>query len=162
MNSAAAGVFMSEKREAFRIRPASQDDLSVMTRLLQELFSIESGLDADPDKQRCGLEMILNSSQALALVAEHQKRVIGMVTVQLIVSTAEGGVSALLEDLIVTASCRRRGAGRALLQEALLWSRGQGARRLQLLADGRNVPALIFYRRMGWCQTDFIALKRAP
>lgn len=153
---------MSEKREAFRIRPAGHDDISVMTRLLQELFAIEDGLEGDPDKQRCGLEMLLNSTQAIVLVAECDRRVVGMVTVQLTVSTAEGGVAALLEDLIVTASCRRRGLGRALVQEALLWSRAQGARRLQLLADGRNVPALIFYRRMGWCQTDFIALKRAP
>jgi hypothetical protein len=41
------------------------------------------------------------------------------------------------------------------------WSRDQGATRIQLLADGRNVPAIIFYRKQDWKQTNMIALRRA-
>jgi GNAT superfamily N-acetyltransferase len=46
-----------------------------------------------------------------------------------------------------------------LLHAAVDWAREQGATRIQLLADSRNVPALIFYRKQGWKQTNMIALR---
>jgi ribosomal protein S18 acetylase RimI-like enzyme len=151
---------VSERRDAFWIRPADSDDLAAMTRLLQELFAIETEFDIDTEKQRCGLKMLLDSPAANIWVAERSGRVVGMVTVQLTVSTSEGGLSALLEDLIVSSAYRRRGLGKALLNAAVRWSRDQGATRIQLLADGRNVPAVIFYRKQEWLQTNMIALRK--
>ena len=144
---------------AFWIRPAGTDDLAAMTRLLQELFSVETEFEFDGPKQRGGLQMLLDSSMAGVWVAERRGRVVGMVTVQLVISTAEGGLSGLLEDLVVSSAYRRRGLGKALLSAAVKWSREQGATRMQLLADGRNVPALIFYRKQNWRQTNMIALR---
>lgn len=144
---------------AFWIRQAGTDDLAAMTRLLQELFSVETEFEFDGPKQRCGLQMLLDSSMAGVWVAERRGRVVGMVTVQLVVSTAEGGLSGLLEDLVVSSAYRHRGLGKALLSAAVKWSREQGATRVQLLADGRNVPALIFYRKQDWKQTNMIALR---
>jgi len=149
------------EKNAFRIRPGSYDDLPAMTRLLQELFTVETGFSVNTQKQRCGLQMLLDSSSAGVWVAERCGRVVGMVTVQLLVSTAEGGLSGLLEDLVVSSAYRRRGLGKALLHAAVRWSREQGAVRIQLLADGRNVPALIFYRKQDWKQTSMIALRRS-
>jgi ribosomal protein S18 acetylase RimI-like enzyme len=149
------------ENDAFWIRPAGSDDLPAMTRLLQELFAVETEFAVDTEKQRCGLQMLLDSSSSGVWVAERRGRVVGMVTVQLMVSTAEGGLSGLLEDLVVSSAYRRRGLGKALLNAAVKWFREQGATRIQLLADGRNVPALIFYRKQGWKQTNMIALRRA-
>ena len=149
------------EKGAFWIRPASSGDLSTMTRLLQELFTIETEFEVDTEKQRYGLEMLLDSSSAEVWVAERYGRVVGMVTVQLVVSTAEGGLSGLLEDLVVSSAYRRRGLGKALLSTAMKWAREQGATRIQLLADGRNVPAIIFYRKQDWKQTNMIALRRS-
>jgi ribosomal protein S18 acetylase RimI-like enzyme len=143
------------------IRPAGSDDLPAMTRLLQELFTVETEFEVDAEKQRCGLQLLLEAPKAGVWVAELHGRVVGMVTVQLAVSTAEGGLSGLLEDLVVSSAYRRRGLGKALLNAAVKWSREQGATRIQLLADGRNVPALIFYRKQDWKQTNMIALRRA-
>lgn len=148
------------QERSFWIRPAGQNDLAAMTRLLQELFAIETEFNIDPEKQRCGLQMLLDSPMAGLWVAERRGRVVGMVTVQLVVSTAEGGLSGLLEDLVVSSAYRRRGLGKALLSAAVQWARLQGARRMQLLADGRNVPAVIFYRKQDWLQTNMIALRR--
>ncbi len=148
------------ERNAFWIRPASTDDLATMTRLLQELFAVETEFEFDAARQRCGLQLLLDSSVAGVWVAERHGRVVGMVTVQLVVSTSEGGLSGLLEDLVVSSAYRRRGLGKALLNAAIKWSREQGATRIQLLADGRNVPALIFYRKQNWKQTNMIALRR--
>jgi ribosomal protein S18 acetylase RimI-like enzyme len=148
------------EKETFWIRPAGSGDLPAMTRLLQELFSIETEFAVDTEKQRTGLQMLLDSARTGIWVAERRGRVVGMVTVQLVVSTAEGGLSGLLEDLVVSSAYRRRGLGKALLSAAVKWSREQGAMRIQLLADGRNVPALIFYRKQDWKQTNMIALRR--
>jgi ribosomal protein S18 acetylase RimI-like enzyme len=148
------------ERDMFWIRPAGADDLPAMTRLLQELFAVETEFAVDTEKQRCGLSMLLDSPSAEVWVAERHGRVVGMVSVQLVVSTAEGGLSGLLEDLVVSSVYRRRGLGKALLNAAVKWAREQGATRIQLLADGRNVPALIFYRKQDWKQTNMIALRR--
>ena len=144
-----------EKSE-FWIRRASFGDLPAMTRLLQELFAIETEFAVDTEKQRCGLQMLLESEQAGVWVAERHGRIVGMVTVQLVISTAEGRLSGLLEDLIVFSAYRRRGLG-----AAVKWARERGATRMQLLSDGRNVPALIFYRKQDWRQTNMIALRRS-
>lgn len=145
--------------DAFWIRPASREDVRAMTRLLQELFAVETDFDFDEEKQRCGLEMLLESPAAGIWVADRRGRVVGMVMVQLVVSTAEGALSGWLEDLVVSSAYRRRGLGTALLKSAVKWAHDQGAARIQLLADSRNVPALIFYRKQEWLQTNMIALR---
>ncbi len=86
--------------------------------------------------------------------------VVGMVTTQLVVSTAEGGPAALVEDMVVAPDHRMRGTGRWLLRAAEAWARERGATRLQLLADRNNDPALRFYRRMGWRSTDLVCLRQ--
>ncbi len=151
----------SQKAKAVGIRRAGSSDLEDMRRLLRELFAIETQFDAEPEKQRRGLMRLLESPTAEVWVAERGERIVGMVTVQLLVSTAEGGASGLLEDLIVTSAHRRKGFGKALVEAATQWARGQGATRIQLLADAHNVPAIIFYRKQDWKQTHMVALRRA-
>ncbi len=142
------------------IRRASREDVRAMTRLLQELFAVETEFEFDEQKQSCGLEMLLDSPRTEIWVADRRGRVVGMVTVQLVVSTVEGALSAWMEDMVVSSPYRRRGIGTALLKSAVNWAHEQGATRVQLLADGRNVPALIFYRKQNWLQTNMIALRR--
>ncbi|MBM4152248.1 MAG: GNAT family N-acetyltransferase [Kiritimatiellaceae bacterium] len=147
--------------DPFWIRFATPSDLPAMTRLLQELFEVETEFAINAEKQSSGLSRLLESSVAKIWVAERHGRVVGMVTVQLLISTAEGGYSGHLEDLIVSSAYRRRGLGKSLLHAAIKWSREQGATRIQLLADSRNVPALIFYRKQDWKQTNMIAVRRS-
>ncbi len=155
---------MLEKRtekDAYWIRPATHEDVRSMTQLLEELFAVETEFSVDVQKQRCGLGMLIDSPQAKVWVAEHRGRIVGMVAVQLVVSTAEGGFSGWLEDLVVSSVFRHRGLGKALMKSAITWAKEQGASRIQLLADSRNVQALLFYRKQEWRQTNMIALRRA-
>ena len=154
------GLEKKPKLDTFWVRPASREDVRAMMRLLQELFAIETEFVFDEEKQRCGLEMLLESSEAGVWVAERRGRVVGMVTLQLVISTAEGAYSGWLEDLVVSSAYRRRGLGTALLKAAVNWAHERGASRIQLLADSRNVPALIFYRKQEWFQTNMIALQQ--
>lgn len=144
-----------------RIRFASDADLPVLVRLLEALFSIEADFEPDPERQRCGLALMLADRGSRAvLVADDGGEVVGMVTGQLVVSTAEGASSVLVEDMIVAAPARGRGVGRALLGALEAWAAERGATRLQLLADRDNARALAFYEREGWHATRLVCWRR--
>jgi GNAT superfamily N-acetyltransferase len=104
--------------------------------------------------------MLEEPGRRTILVAERRGARIGMVTAQLVVSTAEGAPSALVEDMVVDAAARGRGTGAALLRAIERWARERGATRLQLLADRENAPALAFYARSGWTATRLVCLRR--
>jgi GNAT superfamily N-acetyltransferase len=143
------------------IRRATADDLDALVRLLGLLFTIESDFRPDRRRQRRGLVLMLEEpGRRVVLVAERAGAVVGMVSVQLVVSTAEGAPSGWLEDMVVDEDARRDGVGRRLLLAAERWARSRGATRLQLLADVQNASALRFYRRMEWAGTKLVCLRR--
>jgi ribosomal protein S18 acetylase RimI-like enzyme len=141
------------------IRPATEADISAMSQLLSQLFSIETDFVPDEERQRRGLELLLGTPGALVIVAEDQSEVIGMATVQVLVSTAEGGQVGLVEDVVVDINHRDRGVGAALLDHLQKWAQDQGLSRLQLAADSWNSAALGFYARNGWEQTSLVILR---
>ena len=142
--------------EQYAVRAARPKDMARMVGLLDLLFAIEADFRQDPARQRQGLALLLDDERARVLVAERAGSVVGMCTGQLVVSTAEGGAALLVEDVVVDANHRGRGVGRALLAALADWARGRGVRRLQLLADGSNGPALAFYDRLGWRATALV------
>jgi GNAT superfamily N-acetyltransferase len=131
-----------------------------MSMLLAQLFSIEQDFTPDEAKQRMGLEKLLAAADAYVVVAEQEGVVVGMATLQILISTAEGGRSGLIEDVVVGESYRGRGIGKRLMEHLVQWAARQGLTRLQLLADRQNQPALMFYQSQGWSTTNMIALKR--
>ena len=143
------------------VRAARVSDLDDLVGLLQELFSIEADFTPDPERQRRGLALLLDGSpDRRVFVAEADGRVVGMATVQALVSTAEGGFVGLVEDVVVARGERGRGVGRRLLAALEAWARERGLTRLQLLADRENAPALRFYGRCGWAPTRLGCLRR--
>ncbi len=146
--------------EGIHIRKGRHEDIPTLCRLLQDLFAIEAGFEADEEKQAKGLERLMKREDALVLVAVEGNRVIGMCTVQTLISTVRGGDVGLLEDLVVASSRRGQGGGTLLLERACGWSVERGLSRLQLLADRSNDAALDFYGKRGWLPTGFIALRR--
>ena len=145
-----------------RIRPAELRDLDSLLGLLETLFAIESDFTFNAAAQEAGLRLLLESPKDLLLVADHDGEAIGMVSVQTLVSTAEGGKVGWVEDLVVAEPDRSGGIGARLLEWVESWSVQQGLTRLQLLADRHNSAALDFYRRRGWTGTDLQALRKFP
>ncbi len=145
------------------VRKAVASDIAQMVGLLKELFAIETDFVFDRDKQMRGLTLLLNSGKDCILVAESldDNKVLGMCSVQTLISTAEGGPVGLLEDLIVTADFRHRYIGAQLLDEAIAWAECQGLRRLQLLADKNNPAAWKFYQKRGWQPTQMVCLRKS-
>ncbi len=143
------------------IRPANHSDIETMVQLLHQLFAIEEDFDFSAEKQRKGLELLLDSPTAIIMVAvEDTGKVVGMATGQLVISTAEGGLSLLVEDLVIVPTSQSMGFGSALLTALAGWGAGRGANRMQLLADRTNTPALNFYQQKGWRETQLICLRK--
>lgn len=143
------------------IRRAKIDDIDVLVELLTSLFTIETDFLIDTQKQQKGLFLMLEQTdKCCIMVAEYHKKVVGMCTGQLLVSTAEGGLKVMVEDVVVAKEKRGLGIGSALLSEIQKWAINCSASRMDLLADKRNYSALNFYNYQKWKHTELIALQK--
>ncbi len=140
------------------IRPACATDLENLLALLNLLFTLEEDFDFDADRQRQGLKMMLENDRGILLVAHQKDQIVGMCSGQLMISTAEGGHSLLVEDVVVSEPLQGRGIGTMLLQALQDWGREKNVARLQLLADRANKKGLDFYHERGWHKTRLICL----
>lgn len=157
--------------EGLTIRPAVLGDLDDLVQLLQALFALEEDFSPDPERQRLGLKLFLDgcgkhrcllvAEDAQAAAANAGGAVVAMASVQILISTAEGGPVGMVEDVVVRRDRRGRGVGRLLMAELSRWADQRGLKRLQLLADRHNRPALDFYAQMGWQPTELICLRRS-
>ena len=135
----------------FRIVEAVQADLPALVSLLHELFSLESDFEPDAARQAAGLRLILdNPTLGSVFVLRAGENVVGMANALVTVSTAEGALVLLLEDVIVAGSWRGKGLGARLVNHVLAWGQAQGYARVTLLADRHNLPALRFYEKLGF------------
>ncbi|MEW8204749.1 MAG: GNAT family N-acetyltransferase, partial [Candidatus Thiodiazotropha taylori] len=127
---------------SYTISSMQRSDIDKMVDLLRQLFSIEADFNVDPDKQRRGLELLQESEAAeIFVVRSARQEVVAMATLQLVVSTAEGGLVAWMEDVVVDADHRGQGVGEFLLSHINRWVESRGIKRVQLVADRDNRSA---------------------
>ena len=105
------------------ITPATPADLPALSALITSLFALEPDFAPNDAKQQAGLRMQLaDPERSLVLkavdpaAADAERGIVGMLTVQLVASTAEGAWSGLMEDVVVAATHRGLGVGRARVQ----------------------------------------------
>jgi GNAT superfamily N-acetyltransferase len=138
-------------KDLVRVREASASDVDRMVELLAHLFTQESDFAPTPSKQRRALQLILSHpSLGRLFVLTRGKEVLGMVSLLCTVSTAEGGLAAWLEDLVVVPGQRGRGLGTRLLRAAIAWAQKEGITRISLLTDSDNLGARRLYLRHGF------------
>ncbi|MGB5158251.1 GNAT family N-acetyltransferase [Desulfobacterium sp. N47] len=144
------------------IRDASHKDINKLLELLKLLFSIEKDFKFDIIRQSRGLNMMLDGcgKHRCVKVADIKGRVVGMATAQTLISTAEGGISVVVEDMAVSPDWQGRGVGKRLLEDITKWAKSRNAVRLSLLADKDNTAALGFYDHIGWNKTSLICLHK--
>lgn len=121
--------------EEITIRPGQAGDIQSLVDLLKELFAIEEDFDFNASKQRKGIELILSdvSGQRCIFVADKADVAIGMCSAQILISTAEGGPAAVIEDMAVLRDYRGKGIGKSLLNAVESWAINKGITRLQFL-----------------------------
>lgn len=146
---------------AIEIRRARHADIPRLCELLADLFSIEADFHPDRSKQELGLSLLVNdgSGASAVFVVVHDGNVIGMASVQTLISTAEGARSGLVEDVIIDRRFRSKGIGTLLLDYIISWSKEQKLTRLQLLADQHNDAATAFYQCRGWQMTKLQCMR---
>jgi GNAT superfamily N-acetyltransferase len=144
------------------IRPACTEDIPRLCDLLADLFARETDFEPDQGRQARGLSLLVHdqSGRSLVLVAVSREEIVGMCSVQTLISTAEGGPVGLVEDVIVRADCRGQGIGANLLDTAIAWSKTRNMSRLQFLTDRGNSPTLAFYSTCRWSPTSLICLRK--
>lgn len=138
---------------------AIETDIADLVSLLSVLFSIEKDFNPDLTKQQKGLELLIknNAATTIQVARNSAGKVIGMVTAQLVISTAQGAASAWIEDMVVDSSHRGLGVGKRLLEQTLAWAKSKGATRAQLLVDIANTDALGYYEHLKWESTQLQA-----
>ena len=102
------------------IRLADISDIEAIAGLLAELFSIEKDFKIDKQKQLDALSIILQEPSSVCIVAVIENEVVGFASMQRVISTAIGGYSGLIEDVIVQEDKRKIGIGNMLLDRLFL------------------------------------------
>lgn len=141
-------------KSGITVEHASQDDLTQMAELLSVLFAIEKDFHIDIDKQLSGIEKLYQFDGAELLVAKHEDSVVGMITMQRLISSAEGSYVGQIEDLVVKEEYRKMGVGSRLVNKMRVIAQEYGYKRIQLAADVDNSNALAFYSRRGFNKTN--------
>ena len=140
---------------------AKATDLVAMAGLLRELFTVESDFRPQREKQLAALRWILDHpAHGRLFVLRDAGRVVGMANALISISTAEGGPVLILEDVILAASHRSNGHGRALVEHVMKWAESEGMHRVTLLADRDNAAALAFYERLGFEASAMVVRRR--
>ena len=145
--------------EKITFKEATESDIDDLVSLLSDLFTIEKDFNPDLSRQKAGLNLLVkNHATATIQVAKNASdQVIGMVTAQLVISTAQGAASAWIEDMVVNINYRGQGIGKQLLQRTLDWAKRHGATRAQLLVDLENTEAFGYYEHLKWETTQLQA-----
>ena len=139
---------------------ATRAELPQLVALLGVLFSQEAEFVPDDAKQTRALEKILaDDSVGRIHVARDGGRVVAMASLLYSISTAEGGLAATFEDLVVLPGHRGKGIGKALLQHVIAEARKQGVLRLTLLTDRQNERAQALYRKLGFADSTMKAMR---
>jgi len=81
----------------------------------------------------------------MCFVAEQAEDIVGFVVV---------GMAAVAEmdSLVVRLDAQRRGVGRSLCLQAVLWAQAMGAQSMQLEVRSANVAAISLYRALGFVE----------
>jgi putative acetyltransferase len=145
----------------FVVRLADPGDAEALTRLAEAVSAEPEAwlISADGEWRSVGderryLKAVRRYPHAAVFVAE---RLAGGIVGRLSLARDTHPASAHVADLglMVAKEARRMGVGRALLDAATDWARGNGVRKLELHVFPWNEPAIKLYERFGFEREGF-------
>jgi len=140
---------------------ATKKDIPTLVDFLGQLFMLEKDFEPDPESQASALNLIMeNPEQTIIYIVEVDGGTAGMVALHLSISTAEGGWAGRIEDLYLKPEFRRQGIGKQVVQEILSITKEKGLKRITLVADKDNSPALQFYKSCGFQEMNLTSFAR--
>jgi GNAT superfamily N-acetyltransferase len=132
------------------VRSARPGDWPAVAGLLVELgrgVAAGTAHDATHQLQFAGH---LGQIEQVTLIAEADGEIVGMVDMEYHQRLGDHRPQARVNDLVVTATARGRGAGTELLRRAEELARRRGCFRMALVTAARRTDAVAFYTRGGW------------
>jgi RimJ/RimL family protein N-acetyltransferase len=142
------------ERGEFEIRAAQPRDAAQLVALAEEVAAEPGGwLISDGGwrtvlDERRYLRALRRYRDAAVFVAEAEERLVGRMSLGRDPHPASRHVADL--GLMVAASHRRQGIGRALLEQAIAWAREVGVRKLELHVFPHNEAAIALYESFGF------------
>ena len=136
------------------IRPAEPGDAQPLVELAGQVGSEEGAWLLTTDawrsvaEERRYLRAVRRHPDAAVYVAEDGERIVARLSLARDVHPASRHVADL--GLMVAASHRRRGVGRALLDQAVAWAESIGVSKLELHVFPWNEPAIALYESFGF------------
>jgi putative acetyltransferase len=144
---------------SFVVRPAEPGDAAALVELANAVGSEPGGWLITTSNWRSAsderryLKSIRRYPDAAVYVAEAPEGIIGRLSVGRDPHPASHHVADL--GLMVAKSHRRQGVGSALLEQAVVWAREAGVRKLELHVFPHNEPAIRLYQRFGFQEEGY-------
>jgi putative acetyltransferase len=144
---------------SFRIREAEPTDAAGLVALARavsrepEGWLLSSEEWRSPAAERRYLRAVRRSPHAAVFVAEVPEGLVGRLSVARDPHPASFHVADL--GLMVAASHRRQGIGRALMQRAVDWARENAVAKLELHVFPDNGPAIALYESFGFVREGY-------
>ena len=134
--------------EPLLIRAPRPDDAASLSLLVGQL-----GYPASSEEMPRRLDALNVSDDTVALVAEVDGAVVGLVTCHVFATIHSTAPAALLTALVVSEDVRGGGVGRRLVARVEEWARAKGAVRIAVTSGAQRAEAHAFYERIGYART---------
>jgi RimJ/RimL family protein N-acetyltransferase len=137
-----------------RIRPADPGDAPALVALAEVIgrepgdFQLTTEMWRGNAEERRFIKAVRRTPDAALYVVEDDGEIVGRLSLARDPHPASPHVADL--GLMVAAGHRRRGIGRALLEQAVTWARASGVRKLELHVFPWNEPAVSLYESFGF------------
>lgn len=138
-------------------RKAVQSDLKIIVQLLQqdELGRVRENASSELDQRYVeAFAAINNDPNQYLMVVEQGNQVIGTCHLTLLPSlTFTGSLRLQIEAVRVDPSCRGKGVGQWMIEQAVAYGRAHNAKIIQLTTNTQRVDAIRFYESLGFQST---------
>jgi len=142
------------------VEPASIKDLPRLVELLAEETDGQSGRQCDRSTLAEGVKATLERpAHSRIFVVREQGRILAMAAVVTTVSTAEGGLVAMLDDTVVDPARRNQGIGSQLLNAVRSYAAAQGLLQITLMPESLSNSARSFFQKRGFTDSEMIPMR---
>lgn len=138
-----------EISENLTIRPATEEDVGLIMKLILELADYEKMTDMVETTENSLMDSMFVKKIAKAVIAEYEGHPAGYALFFYNFSTFTGVPGLYMEDLYVRPPLRGRGIGKALLSYLAGTAAENGCARMEWVCLNWNKPSIRFYRGMG-------------
>lgn len=140
------------------IRAATENDIPKILELYRQLTITTSPAELDSSIKLDDYKRVFAQIQAFTgyelLVAEEEGEVVGTIVLLIVPNLSHSALPwAVIENVVVDESYRRKGIGKQLMDYAAARAKEAGCYKIQLLSDKRRNESHQFYESLGYKAT---------